>query len=266
MKNILFLTAYSEHSKDIFRYALKLAQEFGAGITLCHIYNDLFSTNQEVEHRIQLEKLKSFARENTSLLKQMVPLTFKVKSGDLLNEILEIEQTLPADLIVMGMKRNIENDRVFGRLSLKVLKESNTPVLLIPPDSKMEEIEKIIYATYLSSADDEKAIHSLIGWSKAFDASINVLNICNKHQSEKAKLKLAELQNNISKAKPNLPIQYQLEEGNTTQMIEKYSTLTQADLLVLSTHRSGLWAQLFEPSVTEQIANETLIPLLVLKN
>ena len=243
-----------------------LAQQFGAEITICHIYSEKSTVFTNDELNAQYNKLKVFARENTSLLKRMVPLKIEVRHGDLLKTILEVEEAIQPDLIVMGMNRNTLPDRIFGRLSFKIINKAKTPVLLIPPGSKMEEIEQIIYTTYLSTANDEKAIKNLLGWSDTFSARLNVLSICDKHQFEKTTKRLSEIKANISKAFPDKIIDFQSEIGDTLEIAEKYQALKQADLLVLSTHQSGFWSQLFEPNITEHIANTTLIPLLILKN
>lgn len=49
MKKILFLTAFSDHSKEIYRYALRIAHQFGASLTLCHIHN--IGTTEENSER-----------------------------------------------------------------------------------------------------------------------------------------------------------------------------------------------------------------------
>ncbi len=266
MDNILFLTAHSDHSKDIYKYALKIAQQFGAKITLCHIYNGKTGVFVEDEYNEQLIKLKDFAKNNTSLLKRIVPLKLEVRRGELFKTFLEIEASKNPDLIVMGMNRNTQPDQIFGRFSLKIINKAKTSVLLIPPESKMEEIEKIIYTTYLSKSNDEKTIKNLIGWCNIFSAQLNVLGICDKHQLEKTNSRISELKAKINEAFPNRNIDFQIDVGDTRELVDRYQALKQADLLVLPTHQSRFWSQLFEPNITEQIANDILIPLLILKN
>lgn len=267
MKKILFLTAYSDYSSSIYRHTLQLAQLYDAEVILNHVFNhpDL----KEISHEDiakQEQKLKAFAKEHTPLLKQMVPIKFKIGTGDLVQSILKVEAAEQPDLIVMGLARGRYANRIFGRLSFQIVKKSSASVLLFPPEEVNQFPNKIIYTTYPYSANDQQAISNLLEWSKLFKASLNILCVYDGHTQIRAEQKFKELNKWLSNKYPKQTIDIQLKAGIKQNTVNEFQALKKGNLLVITNQKTGFWSQLFETSITQQLANTTLIPLLILKH
>jgi nucleotide-binding universal stress UspA family protein len=103
-KNILFATNYGKAADRALSYALSLAQEHAAKLTLLHVIEDAAAHTDEGLHRQQEHFIE--------LLKEMVPEgpenwckpEFRATFGAATEEILNMAHETKADLIVMGAK------------------------------------------------------------------------------------------------------------------------------------------------------------------
>ena len=172
MNKILFLTAYSSHSPYVFRYTLRLAQYFSSTITLCHIYPYDQESDLAQKEKEELQKLKTFAAARTPKQFHSIELTYVVRTGEVVEEVLALEEKKQFDLIVMGARaKNTLRNAFFGSISLELIDFVSSPIFFIPPIAEYIGISNITYATNLKS-DDVKPIRYLLKWAEAFRAKI----------------------------------------------------------------------------------------------
>ena len=284
MKKILFTTAYGKHSKNVWKYTLHLAKYFQASITLMNVYKqdtlaEIIDEERYLENEYQddvpllsedqyeeeLQTLKVFATEHTSKRFKDIPLDFYVTEGFIANSILEMQASNADDLVVMGTAQSRFSDRLFGNVALKVLNDATCAVLLIPPDSIFFGINKIIFTTNFEPSD-RQAIRYLLEWSKAFDSRVHLLHI---YPNPKARKLAIEQMDVLMKSFENINdrerLAFQLLEGDKAEMLETYRAFTGSDMIALFPQKRRFFSKLFDASLTKQLAQETLIPLLVLK-
>lgn len=129
LKKILFCTDFSENSYVALEYALSLAEEYQAELTLLHVLDgfppqNLQAETQEAEHK----------------LRQPIPpdsldwCTVKtaVQPGMAYREILKLAQQDQTDLIILGVRgRNAVDLAIFGSTTHRVLQLSPCPVLTV---------------------------------------------------------------------------------------------------------------------------------------
>jgi nucleotide-binding universal stress UspA family protein len=131
IKRLLVTTDFSEGTHDAIAYALSLAKEAQASVTLLHI------VPIPVGVALPFEEMLG---QGQSELQQLVPeearnrVMTKIESGVPYQEILNFAKTNKPDLIVM----NIHGKGVFDRLLLgsnaeRVIRGASCPVLMIPP-------------------------------------------------------------------------------------------------------------------------------------
>lgn len=283
IKKILFTTAYSTSSKNTWRYALRLAQHFEARIYLLHVYHetksallpgndfildqelDLDEMYDEEQYRLEKNRLQEFAIEYTPREYQSVPVSFIVTTGNVVEAILEEERETNYDLIVLGTSTATTANRFWGGSALKVLARTKTPVFLVPPMAKYNGIHRIVYATNFESGDIQ-AIQQLMQWIHAFGAKLHLLHVYKKtYGAKQAAERMQMLMRTFEVEDEAGMMNYQLLEGQAVQNIESYLDYTDADMIALTTHQRGVFAQLFDPGVTNQIATEVMVPILVFK-
>jgi nucleotide-binding universal stress UspA family protein len=284
MKNILFPTAYSVQSKVAYRYTQKLAQYFGASITLLHVYKSVSPIIGEVDEatlieiggydynaledkrwEAEVDKLKDFALEMSAKQFENIPVDFIATSGNVVNEILEINDVNQFDLIVMGMRKRTTTERLFGNTTYSIfLEEINCPILFIPPTAHYLGMDKIIYGTAFQIGE-ESAIEHLFDWCEAFDSTLHLLHIHQKTDKPVAQLKMNKLMVNYKTETEAGFMTAQLLEGNIKEAMELYIDFTGADLLAIHRRKKGFWQRIQKGSLTNILMEDSMIPLLILQ-
>lgn len=136
VSTIIYSTDFSEESKLALPYATSLAQEFQAGLIVCHVApkaGRLVPHHEQVEAYL-LSRLKSLAPKSQF---PWCAISYEVAFGDTAGEILNLAQERRGDLIVLGLHTSVRyTSHLPERLSYKILCEARTPVLSILPGSR----------------------------------------------------------------------------------------------------------------------------------
>lgn len=126
LRRILWCTDFSENSPRALEFALSLAFEYNAEITLLHVLEGNSDSDQE-RHAAELleraipDEARTWARAVTLVLK-----------GEPYQRIIEHADQAQTDLIVMGVRgRNIVNLAVFGSTTARVIQLGPCPVLTV---------------------------------------------------------------------------------------------------------------------------------------
>lgn len=147
LQQILVPTDFSEPSRYAKRYALSLAQQYGASIHLLHVIQDVLPVLADAETpmapAVYLADVEQTARE---YLRAEVPpeladkLRFElvVRRGTPFLEIVRYARQAGVDLIVMATHgRTGLAHMLMGSVAEKVVRKAPCPVLTIrPPDQK----------------------------------------------------------------------------------------------------------------------------------
>lgn len=284
MKRILFLNRYDEQSPSIFKYALKIAELLDAIVLLAHVYKGAsipmigdgikeFQVREEISKSLErnnrqreLEKLTEFVDEHRPDKYSNILLEYHVANGIPKYEILELIKNQKVDLITMGMKSpNKFWEAIHGDLAPKMIDLANCPILLVPPNAKSFGLKKIAYAVDLVNPD-LISIKILFDWVIIFKGELHLVH----KKDELLKMndtsdKMKQLIHNISGPLPPSNIHYHILNGNTSESIIDFLEKTQANIIGMTTEHRGFWKQLFDPSLTKEIAQKAGIPVLVFK-
>lgn len=282
MKKILFTTAYTNHSKEAFRYAQQLAYHFGASITVVHVYPSLspiFISNGELteyedsypseasaDHQWQEQvlHLQAFVEELTLEQFQDIEIDYIATDGDVVEQLLEIQQTNQFDLVIMGMRRHNRLGRLFGNTTYAMIDQVDCPLLLIPPDTHFMGIEKMIYATAFELGE-VRSIDWLLDWCLAFDSRLHILHITSKEEHGNAMRNMVTMMEHFQKENEAEIINFQILDGKVADLVKTYTSKQHADLLTVHHRKRGFWQRLKEASLTKQLSEDLKVPLLVLK-
>jgi len=162
IKRILYATDLDSGAPQVFRYALKLAREHHAGVTILHVLAPLGTFAQSlVELHVahdQAERMHEEAREKVrkTIEQRLTELCnaeqcqgadgrdlvteILVKDGQPAEEILSTATQIKADLIVMGSHcHSALTDALLGGTANKVLHRAAAPVLLVKMTGRTNE-------------------------------------------------------------------------------------------------------------------------------
>jgi nucleotide-binding universal stress UspA family protein len=149
LKNILLPTDLSQRSKRALPYALSLATEYKANITVIHVANELdswelycdeFSFMIPVERawpsdRVMAEaslELSNFLEPYSDMIKRLPAIYKRVVFGPIVDEIVDAAEELQADLIVMSPRRLRGVQRILtSSITDRVMRISPCPVLSV---------------------------------------------------------------------------------------------------------------------------------------
>lgn len=164
IKNILYATDLSRNSAFAFRYALKLANCFDAGITVLYILplmdsameipiitqmgEDNYYKLREEKSRETIEGIKERIRQLSEKGKKDTEVkidrvsSIMVHEGDPVEEILTTADELNSDMIILGSHgKGILKHTFLGTIPEKVLRRSRRPVLIVPIPKGITDID-----------------------------------------------------------------------------------------------------------------------------
>lgn len=155
IKNLVFATDLNSNTRQAFRYALSLAQQYQAKITLLHVLEPLSTfgtalleaymphdvsdklhahTLEEVRKKLQ-KQLESFCQEElhaTAAESHLIADTVVIE-GHPADSVIAYAKQIQADMIVMGTHSHSLITKIFvGSISQKATQTSSIPLLIVP--------------------------------------------------------------------------------------------------------------------------------------
>ena len=149
---ILYATDLSENSLFAFGYAVQIARQFGAGITVLHVAEPVPGTLGDwVKEKMEEEELAQSIKTIRSHLERFCEVMDRdrtcielvsnilVRVGQPDEEILGAAREERSDILVLGTHgKGFLKNAILGSVSRKVLDRSSRPVVVIPlPDDKV---------------------------------------------------------------------------------------------------------------------------------
>lgn len=267
MKHILVGISYSELTSITLRYSLKLAQHFGAKLTLVHVatlpkeftfQEDL--SEIEVFRTKEIEKLKAaFSRHYGKEHHTTLP-KFRIIFGKPTDELILLTRELEPDLLVIGVPEHKYwvNLRFINR-PMEIAEAVKCPVLLIPIMGAFYHIDQIAFATNFS-LEDVGALMELKEWATIFKSKIHCIHVCKK---EKDQPEAERKMNILKKIFKEENLKFTVTVGDEEDMLEKLLIEDKVNLVAMLKRNKALWYDTVKPSLTEKIADDTWIPLLI---
>jgi nucleotide-binding universal stress UspA family protein len=157
LKNILFATDFSPESLEASRYALSLAQEFQARLTLLHVVEGAEPNSPDEKIRVSRPYKLWLGKLVPDEARQWCELDFAVEFGRPAERILQVAWENHADLIVVGA-------RGFGRLTSpgvnvhKIMSNAWCPVLTITGALDIHKQKRFWRSAAWDSKNDEETI------------------------------------------------------------------------------------------------------------
>lgn len=263
MKNILFPTEFATHAPQMFQFALAIADVFKAKIYMLNALNlELYpkdNTNFEDEAAKTMDKLVEFKEFHQQKEMAHISVEYITEIGFAADVILKVAERDMMDLIIMGTQGNtIANEIYLGGAAVSVMGQATCPVLLIPPSAEFRGFHKMVCTTNFDF-QDLIVFATLKKWAKKFKAKIEALHVIEDRDDLPAIRKKLDLLRDLF----DNQIQFQLQSGNVTEMIEEFVEFTKPDILAMVHHQHNFISRLINGDVTEEIAREVRLPLLI---
>jgi nucleotide-binding universal stress UspA family protein len=280
IENILVPTDMSPASAIALQYAVAIAQQMRACVTVYHSFEIAagFTTEEYNAHmRANIEKLQKELEQQLNLFVEpyantpytlgngTVELKTFVKLGAINKEIATLTDDDSYDLVVMGTKgASGVNEVVFGSVANTVAEVVKCPLLVVPEKAVLTELDRIAYGTNFE-AYDTVVIDELIEWAGYFNhAIIDCLHISTNPAQKADKIKKLDQLAKEYEDVPNLRFSL-IEDDSITKGLDKYIESNQPDMMAVLRRERTFIEKLFKTSISKNLTFHSKVPVLILK-
>lgn len=274
MKKIIVPIDFSEYSEYALQAAAVIAKQNQGEVFALHMLelseallnSGGFAQSEATVFYIKLAEKRFEEFLNKDYLKG-VALTPIVKHFKVFSEVSEVAKDHDADLIVMGSQGTSGFSELFiGSNTEKVVRHSDIPVLVLKSKLNTQSFKSVLFATDFSE-DSVATFKAATAKLKAMGAQVHLVYVntpggfLNSNEIDAKITTFLELANHTeTKDKVRIVSDYTVESG-----ILNHANTINADLIAVATHgRKGI-AHFFEGSISEDIANHAVLPVMTFK-
>ena len=274
MKHILIPTDFSDCANAASEYALEMADLTTAKVEFLH----LLSTPVDWV-KLPLEKEKNYPETKKQIghaqaelqqwakqaRKKNIDVSHSLVFNQSKDEIFRHLDEHHCDFIIMG-SHGAQGIRevIIGSNAQEVIRKSNVPVLIVKNKIQLP-IKNILFVSDFMDVSKE-AYHKVLNFAAIVKAHIELLSVNTPNefvQSKETDRNMDELLQYCSRK--DACTKNVMNANTVEQGVNDFTNSKAIDLIAICTHgKSGL-RQLFSPSITEELANHTLLPLLSIK-
>ena len=272
MKKILVPTDFSNEAENAIKVAAQLSKKHNCKLILLHML-DLPLSNigdntpadlPEAVYFMKLARNQFDTIMSKDYLKD-ITVTEMVDFHDISTGILETCKSQNIDLIIMGSHGSSGIKEMFiGSNAEKIVRTSETPVLVIKNEHENFNIEEFVFASDFEN-DNKDTFKQATKLAEVFNAKIHLLmvnTVSNFKTTARAKVKISEFieGTNFANYTTNIYNDETVEKG-----ILNFSHIIDADLIGISTHgRQGI-AHFLNGSLSEDLVNHAKRPVITFK-
>ncbi len=272
LHNILVPVDFSPRSVHAVEQAAILAQKSGSELILFHAYHRPMvpaGVEAEVEKSFLKKRARSIENKFEELIKEVPQLTeinysLRKTLGKSTDSIIESVEELKIDLIVMGSKGAHGFDEIWGSNAAKVAEKSKCPVLILPDQANISDLEKIGFACDFEDDKTSSMLDYLPFMAKVLNARINVIYVSldpkDRHPREyKQAVKIHRL---LEEVPHSFDYVY---SKNVEDGLINYCKDNGIGLLTTMPKSRNIFEKLFSESLTKQMVYHIDVPMLILK-
>ena len=293
---ILVATDFSENTATATRYAALIARTLGLPLRVLHVvdfsgddnaWRILYETTDEIEKHARDEatqRLKTVFNGLVSRDERPTHIDFAVRFGTPAEGILAECETRRPDLIVAGTVGESRLQHLFfGRTTNHLVRETDIPVLAVPPEIDVKPFKRILVAIDFSTCA-ELAATTAVEWARGFGATIEAIHAVDV-DSEVSGISFGHILGDVSDKLESLrderldALKAMLESKNIASDVSEIhivdgrpdqaiSELGESgfDLIAMGTHGRTGFARWFLGSTAERVLRAAQTPVLVLSN
>jgi nucleotide-binding universal stress UspA family protein len=284
MKTIAVLIDFSKPSEHAARYALHIAQKIEADILLFNAFlvpADIPMAAAQVAWPVyEYEEIKTDTEKSLTKLCNKLKHEVKVRplpgtfmpaitclceEGPVADALLALEKDKNIVLLVAGTHgSDAISTFMLGNNCRELIDNTTLPLLLVPGNASIENIEKIVFATDLD-INDVKYINSLAGLANKFSANIMIANVDPEMPADTKhnKAENSFMQEIVLTADYRRISYRNIPDQNVKRGLNWVFGHEKPDMLVMVHRKSSILDFFFKSSMTKKIAADTPVPLLV---
>ena len=273
MKRILVPTDFSKNAEYALKVAAQIARKNNSEIILLHMLELPHQGNDAINGGSAIPQIMLYKEKAIEKLEDLMDVDFL--DGINVSEIIQFEKAFEGilsiskkngvDLIVMGSHGVSGFEEMFiGSNTEKVVRTSEIPVLVIKNEVPSFEVKNMVFASDFSP-EISNPFEKLLEFATIFGAHLNLvmINTPNSFKSTAiAETIMAEFvgKYNLSNYSLNIYNDVNVEKG-----ILNFATKVNADLIGMCTHGRTGFSHFFNGSISEDLVNHTVRPVITFK-
>ncbi|MBP8065949.1 MAG: universal stress protein [Flavobacterium sp.] len=273
MKKILVPTDFSKHAEYALRVAAQIAKKNNGEIFILHMLelphegNDAMAQGRDIPEIMYFKKRAEEKLDdlcNAEYLKD-IDVSEIIKIEGTFEGIMDISQKNNIDLIVMGSHgANGFKEMIIGSNTEKVVRTSNVPVLVIKKEMGEFDVNKFVFASDFS--DEVKGTFAkAVEFSNKFGAHLHLVSINTPNNFKSTAVAEKIMSDFVGNFQINNYSTHIYNDVNVEKGILNFANSIDADLIGMSTHgRKGL-AHFFNGSISEDLVNHAIRPVVTFK-
>lgn len=273
MKRILVPTDFSQHAEYALKVAAQIAKKNNGEIFLLHMLELPNEGKDAVSQGHDIPEIMYFKKRAEEKLDEItnaeylnnIDVSVIIKIEGTFEGIIGISKKNEIDLIVMGSHgSNGFKEMIIGSNTEKVVRTSEVPVLVIKKDTGDFNVNKFVFASDFSD-EVSKTFENAVEFSNKFGAHLHLVSINTPNNFKSTTVAEKIMSDFVSKFKINNFTTHIYNDVNVEKGILNFANSIDADLIGMSTHgRRGL-AHFFNGSISEDLVNHSVRPVVTFK-
>ncbi|MDZ4329053.1 MAG: universal stress protein, partial [Flavobacterium sp.] len=153
---------------------------------------------------------------------------------------------------------------LIGSNTEKVVRLSEIPVLVIKKDIRDFKFNNFVFASDFSK-ETKKPFKKMIEFAKIFNANLHLVTICTPNSFKTTKMSEEIMKNFIASFEIENYSTHIYNDVNIENGIINFTNSIDADLIGLCTHGRTGFAHFFNGSISEDLVNHTVKPVITFK-
>jgi nucleotide-binding universal stress UspA family protein len=275
METILIATDFSESANNAVDYAVELAKYFNAKLILVNSYPMPYSSFETggmpgemigVMQEASADSLKNLKNKIEQNNKENFEIKCFSDMGFAEDVIVDVAKKVGADLIVMGIIGDGKQAKthLIGSTAIKVARNTNIPVFIIPNEAKYHPIKKISFACNLNNTEEGDLVYVSRYFGKVFNAELEIINVEEPEEdfsAEKSKT-IAVIEKKLE-TMPHKTVF--ISEKKVGKALEDYFNEHPTDVIMVNPRKHDLFHNLFSHSISKELAFHCNYPLLCIQ-
>lgn len=267
MKKILVPTDFSENAENALKYAVEVANAFGADIHLVHSFKlpNKVGVSPKAHNKLRLdaiEKLDAVIEKHKKDLTNRNKMIQHITRNNPVDGIKYFAKKYNADLVIMGTKgASGIKGAVWGSIASKIMK-INRPLIAVPSGYTLHGLNHIVLAMDNPAFDKKEVLEPLIKLKEKAKARVSTFNMATpikvKADNDKNTLETSDLIMDISDDF------HQSFDSSFKESIINYAMDEKADMICIIKRKRGFFIDIMHASSTKKVIFESPVPLLVL--
>lgn len=273
MKRILVPTDFSEQAEYALRVAAQIAKQNNSEIILLHMLELPHQAGDALGSGHQIPEIMFYKDKAISKLEDLMDVDYL--EGINVSEIIQFEKAFDG-ILAVSKKNNVDlivigshgtsgfQEMLIGSNTEKVVRFSQVPVLVIKNRNDDFKASNFVFASDFSD-EIKKPFAQLVDFAKSFDANLSLVMI-NTPNSFKPTHVAEKIMNDFMKEfhYPNYSLHI-YNDVNVEKGILNFSNSVNADLIGMCTHGRTGFAHFFNGSISEDLVNHAVRPVITFK-